>query len=234
MLSDTIQPNKDTKNVRRLILIGAPIFCFALLLGGYAWHRHEQVAETSARLQEILIGDQGLTELVMEKSRGMTYDEFFRACNRSIDERNKLVAAVRLLPINVMEPLRERVISHMKAMNELVRAKTNLMHHISRWRSINVPNEMARLEAEFFRTQLGGRREAVEWAYKRAVAKVGVQGKQMREAADAFDELYDELVAAEVSISVDAHQAGITFESCLKKFAKSNKALSASARKAAK
>jgi hypothetical protein len=232
-------PTRATKRAHRLVLIGAPVLCSALLLGGYAWHEyqlaeheHQLVAETAARLREILISEQGLTESVMGPPANMTYDEFFRACDRSLDERNRLVVAVRVLPQNASRLLRERIISHFKAMNELVRAKANLMHLVVRWqsKSKNHSNDLSRLEAEFFLTHMGGEREAVEWAYKRAIAEVDALANEMSESANEFDALYDKAVDEEEAVSVEARQAGITFESGLRKFATANKALSARAR----
>lgn len=154
---------RATRRARQLLLIGAPVLCSAILIVGYAWHQHELVdrqrrlaAEASARLQEILIKEQGLTESVMETSGGMTYDEFFRACDRSVNERNKLVVEVRLLSPNVLSPFRDRLISYMKSMNELVRAKAQLMRLTMQWQSKtkSYSADFARYQAEF--SGLGG------------------------------------------------------------------------------
>lgn len=238
-----VHSTKATKHTHRLILIGAPLLFSALLLGGYAWHQlqleqrqRQMMAETSVRLQEILITEQGLTESVMEMPAGMTYDESFRACDRSIDERNRLVVAIRLLPPTVLRPLRERIMSHMKAMNELTRAKANLMHLVVRWHSKlrNHSDDFSRLEAEFLRTQAGGELGAIEWALRQSIVEIKALAKEMSDSANAFEGMYDRLSEEEEGISAEARQAGIIFESGLKKFAPANKALSASARRMAK
>ncbi len=167
----------------------------------------------------------------METPGNMTYDEFFRACDKSLDERNKLVVAVRLLPPNVLGPLRERITSHFKAMNELMRAKANLMHVIVRWRSYSPSESSARFQGEFFRTHDGGLREAAEWAYEKGIAEINALAQEMKQSAGEFDVLYDKCMEEEQGISVEARQVGMTFEPCLKRFAAENKALSATARK---
>jgi hypothetical protein len=164
---------------------------------------------------------------------GMTYDEFFRVCDRSLDERNKLVVAVRLLPSGALGTLRERIVSHFRSVNELVRAKANLMHLIVRQRSMGGENLLARyarLEAEFFQTHAGGEREAVEWAYKRIGAEIDALAGKIDESASEFDALYDRCFNEEQDVLTEARRAGITFEPTLKNFAAENKDPSANAR----
>lgn len=233
-------PTRATKSAHRLALISAPVLCSVLLLGGYAWHQHQAaqhqrrlVAEASARLRDILISEQGLTESVIGMPSGMTYDEFFRACDRSLEEREKLVVAVRLLQPDTLVPLRERVVSHIRNVNELVRAKANLMHLIVRWRSMGGENLLARsarLKAEFFQRYGGGEREAIEWAYKRIHVEIDVLAGEINESANEFDALYDKCVNEEQDVLTEARRAGITFEPTLKKLAAENKNLSANAR----
>jgi hypothetical protein len=222
---------------RRLTLIWVLTLCSSILVLGYAWQRyqliereHQVLAETSARLQEVLLSDQGLTESVMGTSDGMTYDEFFRTCDKAIDKRNELVTTVRSLPLNVLAPLRGRIISYIKDMNELVRAKARLMRLLSRWefKTRTSSADFARFEAEY--SGLGGPRAAVEYAYRRSVAEVKALAEEMRESSDEFDALYAKLATEEDGVSEESRRVGITFEPGLRKLASANSALSANAR----
>lgn len=198
---------------RLLVAIAASVLCVAAFLGSYAWHQHELAvqqqrlaAETAAKLREAIIKDQELTEPVLQSPVGMTYDEFFRQCERSIDERNRLVVDVRLLPQDVLGPLPGRVISQMKALNELTRAKAGLMHLLVQWgsKARNHSDDFARLEAEFFRTHTGGEGEAIEWARKTAIAEIATLAKEIKQSADAFDEMYDKATDEDEAICVEA------------------------------
>lgn len=224
---------------RRLSIILIASFCLALLLGGYAWRQYKLMADARSReqeiiqniqterirLQEIIQSEQGYTETVMDMSPSMTFDEFFRACDRSIDERNRLLVAMRSLPPNAAFPFLERITSHMKAVNDLVRAKANLMRLLLRWQSRNARDVMDRLEAEFYRTHVGGQREAIEWAYRKSVEDTKTLAKGVNASAVAFEALYDELADGEEITAAEVRHAGIAFEPELKKFAASNKAL---------
>lgn len=236
---------------RLLVLIVVPVLCFAVFLAGYAvWHQHELVerqrrelverqqrlvVETSARLREILIKDQGLTEQVLQSSAAVTYDEFFRQCDRSIDERDRLVVEVRLLPQDVLIPLRDEIVSQMRALNELTRAKVNMVRLLVLWRSKagNHSADFARLEAEFLQTHVGGERQAIEWAARTEINEINALARELSQSADTFDGLYDKATDEEEAVSVEARKSGVMIQPQLKEFAAANKALSASARSVA-
>ena len=230
---------------RRFSIIVVASFCFAALLGGYAWHQYRVMAEARARqqeifqnertrLQEIIQNGQGYTETVMDMPPGMTSDEFFRACDRSIDERNRLLIALRSLPSAAAFPFLERITSHMKAVNDLVRAKANLMHLLLRWQSMDARDVMARFKAEFYRTRFGGPEQAINWSYEKFVEYTAALATEVNESAVAFEALYYELADQEEIIAAEVRHAGLVFEPELKKFATSNKALVARGKAVAK
>ena len=224
--------------VRRFIVLLA--LSVAVFVGGYAWHQREQqlhlVNESTAKLREILIKEQAVTEQVLQPPPdGITYDKFFRQCERSLDERDQLVVEVRLLRQDVLSGLHEQIISLMKALNELTRAKVELMRLVAQWSSMasNHSAYSARLEAEFFRTHVGGKREAIEWAYKMTTNRLEALAKELTQSAAAFDEMYDKATDVDEAVFAEVRRYGIDVQPQLKKFSPANKALSARVRKAA-
>jgi len=129
----------------------------ALSLGAYVWHeqrlaqaaRKAEESRLRANLREIIIKDEGYVEMVMDASPNISFEEFFRDCDFTTLERDKLIVAVRGLPASLPNSFRELLISHMKATNDLVRLKKSFMGLVlqSRTSRANVSEDFAAFEA---------------------------------------------------------------------------------------
>jgi hypothetical protein len=211
------------------------IVCVALASGAYIWReqrlaaaaqaaREAEESRLRAELREIILKDEGYVEMVMDASPNSDFEEFFRDCDFTILERDKLIVAVRELPAGLPNPFRDLLISHLKATNDLVRSKKSLMRLVLQLRTLQA-NTRENFHALMAEAPEISPEASINWAYKRLVEQNKSVVNEIFASAKEFLTLYGQLTDEEAVVAAKAGDLGITSSVSLKKFHDANTAM---------
>jgi hypothetical protein len=105
----------------KIVSIVAVCVVLAIASAMYIQHRMK-LSEINEKLSETIGKDQGLVEIILKIPQAdITYGEVFDLCEKSVEERNKLIIELRGLYPNMKSNLKDSLVDFLSIENDLVR-----------------------------------------------------------------------------------------------------------------
>lgn len=111
--------------------ITAIAIVIASVIVGYFVNRQMKGSAINGKLEEALGKDAGYTETIIKagvEPTGLSYDQLFELCDRSIEERTNLIVELRGNYPEIRQDLKSTLISFLNSENDLIRQKSRLYH----------------------------------------------------------------------------------------------------------
>lgn len=197
------------------------ILCIFFSLVGLFGYRHYKIFMINKQLEEAVGKDTGYTETILKTeldSPHMTFAEFFKLCDESIEGRTKLIISLRGLYPDIKYELKDKLIEFLNSENELVRTKKAF------YRSrLNFNSNLEMLSKHisdkpssiygypyFLKRMLSIKSDLIE-----AISN-------MVENSESFIVSYKKLIEQEITISDEMEKTSIRFIKVFKKYEESN------------
>lgn len=192
---------------------------FALV--GIFGYRYYRTSLLNNKLEEAMGRDAGYTEMILNieaESPDITLKELFELCNKSINNRTKLIIDLRAVFPNLKSHLRDKLIEFLNAQNQLVRSKRNFYQKKLAFSTTQV----------LFNEALQGMpspRYLSDYDLDRACS-IGSQwehsASDLVESANDFFVAYHNVLEQETELTGEMASARIRFSAVFRKYQKNN------------
>lgn len=209
---------------RRRGPIIAVVAIFVVVLGvgsSIVGNKLIKMARLNERLEEAVGRDSGYTETILKieaESGSMTYAELFSLCEKSIEDRTRLIIELRGLYPDIDSEMKTALVEHLAEENELVRQKVafyrkqmELNSSLELYLDQLADTPTSPYGWDYYNTRL---------ARLKADASDAISG--MIEEGTEFVSTYEKLVDKEKDLGASLDQAGLRFVRVFEKYKSQN------------
>ena len=203
--------------VKWLTVVVAGLIVLAVLSTlGYRYYR---VSQLKSKLETAMGTDAGYTETILKiesDASNITYNEIFALCDKSVEDRQKLIVELRGLYPGLRYELKDKLIEFLNAENELIRSKSSFYRQ-----RVQLSAAMELWIAVFDMptpTSLYG----WDYYYNSRETKLRfdarVKAAEMITSADSLLSAYQKIAAQEEGVAAEMERAGMRFVRSIKRY----------------